>query len=196
MSYLMDKLVIHVHTHTDASNNSSRKPKLASGKKLRWSDGQESSDSQPFFSIKFELGANKSYLTWFLFTGFPSIGISSIMISGSIYHIFIMGIPALVKQHLYTEITAICMHMHCLDLKQNLPNSTEQGFSFSRWSGTSFTDINSLHAKFWRENINTYLHRMSLLHIDMRPILKILPSKTRTYIVYKVNIMAVDVLAT
>ena len=78
-------------------------------KKLRWSDGQESSDSQPFFPIKFELGANKSYLTWFLFTGFPSIGIPSIMISGSIYHIFIMGIPALVKQHLYTEITAICM---------------------------------------------------------------------------------------
>ena len=35
--------------------------------------------------------------------------------------------------------------------------------------------INSLGAKFCRGNINTYLHFMSLLHIDMTQVLKILP---------------------
>ena len=34
--------------------------------------------------------------------------------------------------------------------------------------------INSLHAKFFRGNINMYLHFMSLLHIDMTQELKIL----------------------
>ena len=36
-------------------------------------------------------------------------------------------------------------------------------------------DINSLHAKFFRGNINIYLHFVSLLHIDTTQVLKILP---------------------
>ena len=36
-------------------------------------------------------------------------------------------------------------------------------------------NINSLHAKFCRGNINIHLHFMSLLHIDMTQVLKILP---------------------
>ena len=56
--------------------------------------------------------------------------------------------------------------------------------------------INSLCAKFFRGNINIRLHFMSLLHIDMTQVLKILPRKTSTYIFYIANIMAADVLAT
>ena len=37
------------------------------------------------------------------------------------------------------------------------------------------THINPLRAKFFRGNINIYLHFMSLLHIDMAQVLKILP---------------------
>ena len=40
----------------------------------------------------------------------------------------------------------------------------------------TFRDLfNPLRAKFFRENINIYLHFMSLLHIDMTHVLKILP---------------------
>ena len=35
--------------------------------------------------------------------------------------------------------------------------------------------INPLRAKFWRGNINVYLHFKSLLHIDLTQVLKILP---------------------
>ena len=35
--------------------------------------------------------------------------------------------------------------------------------------------VNSLRAKLFRGNINVYLHFMSLLHIDMAQVLKILP---------------------
>ena len=35
--------------------------------------------------------------------------------------------------------------------------------------------VNPLHAKFFRGNINIYLHFMSLLHIDKTQVLKILP---------------------
>ena len=35
--------------------------------------------------------------------------------------------------------------------------------------------FNSLRAKFYRGNINIYLHLMSLLHIDMTQVLRILP---------------------
>ena len=35
--------------------------------------------------------------------------------------------------------------------------------------------INPLRAKFFRWNINIYLHFMSLLHIDMTQVLKIFP---------------------
>ena len=35
--------------------------------------------------------------------------------------------------------------------------------------------INSLHAKFYKGNMNIYLHFMSLLHIDMPQVVKILP---------------------
>ena len=37
------------------------------------------------------------------------------------------------------------------------------------------TGINPLHAKFFRRNINIYLHFMSLLHIDMTEIVEIVP---------------------
>ena len=50
-------------------------------------------------------------------------------------------------------------------LTQNPPSQSR--------SVTSF--INPLHAKFCRENINMYLHFMSLRHIDMTQVLKILP---------------------
>ena len=36
-------------------------------------------------------------------------------------------------------------------------------------------EVNSLHAKFFRGNINICLHFVSLLHIDMTQVLKILP---------------------
>ena len=35
--------------------------------------------------------------------------------------------------------------------------------------------VNPLHAKFFRGNINIYLHFVSLLHIDMTHVLKIPP---------------------
>ena len=38
-----------------------------------------------------------------------------------------------------------------------------------------FMSINSLRAKFFRGNINIYLHFMSLLHIDVTHVLKTLP---------------------
>ena len=38
-----------------------------------------------------------------------------------------------------------------------------------------YTTLNYLRAKFCRGNINTYLHFMSLLHIDRIQVLKILP---------------------
>ena len=38
-----------------------------------------------------------------------------------------------------------------------------------------YMGINPLRAKFFRGNINIYLHFMSLLHIDMAQVLKILP---------------------
>ena len=44
-------------------------------------------------------------------------------------------------------------------------------------------DFNPLRAKFFRGNINIYLHFMSLLHIDMTQVLKILP-QVRPGLVY------------
>ena len=35
--------------------------------------------------------------------------------------------------------------------------------------------FNPLHAKFFRGNINTYLHFVSFLHIDTKQVIKILP---------------------
>ena len=40
---------------------------------------------------------------------------------------------------------------------------------------TAIKAINPLHAKFFRGNISIYSHFMSLLHIDMTQVLKILP---------------------
>ena len=42
-------------------------------------------------------------------------------------------------------------------------------------SSQSSHSVNSLRAKFFRGNINIHLHFMSLLHIDMTQVLKILP---------------------
>ena len=39
----------------------------------------------------------------------------------------------------------------------------------------TLTNVNSLRAKFFRGNINIYLHFVSLIHIDMTQVLKILP---------------------
>ena len=57
--------------------------------------------------------------------------------------------------------------------------------------------FNPLRAKFFRGNINIYLHFVSFLYIDMTQVVEILPQITQepTYS-YKVNIMAADVLAT
>ena len=56
--------------------------------------------------------------------------------------------------------------------------------------------INNLRAKFFRGNINIYLHFVSLLHIDMTQVLRILPQAQvgRTSIVYIIITMAADVL--
>ena len=45
----------------------------------------------------------------------------------------------------------------------------------SFWPMTLLIWVNPLRAKFFRGNINIYLHFMSLLHIDMTEVLKILP---------------------
>ena len=37
--------------------------------------------------------------------------------------------------------------------------------------------INPLHAKFFRENINIYLHFVLYLHIDTMQVVEILPQK-------------------
>ena len=49
--------------------------------------------------------------------------------------------------------------------------------------------------KFQRKDIHIFTY-MSLLHIDVTQVLKILPKRTSTYIFYTVNIITVDVLAT
>ena len=56
--------------------------------------------------------------------------------------------------------------------------------------------INPLRAKFFRGNINIYLHFVSFLHIDTTQVFEIPVSQTRTNLFYIVNIMAADVLAT
>ena len=64
--------------------------------------------------------------------------------------------------------------------------------------GVSLLKINSLRAKFRRGIINIHLHFMSLLHIDMSQVLKILP-QVRLGPTHSTSIswlMAADVLAT
>ena len=59
--------------------------------------------------------------------------------------------------------------------------------------------VSSLHAKFakfFRENINMYLHYMSFLHTDMQKIIEILPHIRPGLIYFTVIIMVADVLAT
>ena len=57
-------------------------------------------------------------------------------------------------------------------------------------------DTNSLHAKFFRGNINIYSHFMSLLHTDFTQVVEMASSSnTRTYLFYMVNTMGADVLA-
>ena len=55
----------------------------------------------------------------------------------------------------------------------------EKGKSLAAVSGATIMIIcfglNSLRAKLFRENINIYLHFMSLLHIDVTHALKIFP---------------------
>ena len=42
-------------------------------------------------------------------------------------------------------------------------------------SARQSTDINPLHTKFFRGNINIYLHFVSFLHIDTAQVVEILP---------------------
>ena len=46
---------------------------------------------------------------------------------------------------------------------------------FSDVSATSSLDINSLRAKFFRVNINIYLHFMSFLHTNKTQVVEISP---------------------
>ena len=48
------------------------------------------------------------------------------------------------------------------------------GYHAKHWNNNS-NILNPLHAKFFRGNINIYLHFMSLLHIDLTQVLKMLP---------------------
>ena len=43
------------------------------------------------------------------------------------------------------------------------------------WSKFGDSSFNPLRAKFFRENINIYLHFVSFLHIDMTQVVEILP---------------------
>ena len=43
------------------------------------------------------------------------------------------------------------------------------------YSSFSITKVNSLHAKFFRGNINMYLHFVSFIHTDMPKIIEVLP---------------------
>ena len=55
---------------------------------------------------------------------------------------------------------------------------SKQDFAYSLAISTAITGpdcINPLRAKFFRGNINMYLHFVSFLHIDMTQVLKILP---------------------
>ena len=64
--------------------------------------------------------------------------------------------------------------------------------------GVSLLKINSLRAKVCRGNINIHLHFMSLPHIDMSQVLKILPQVRQgpTHSTSISWLMAADVLAT
>ena len=54
-------------------------------------------------------------------------------------------------------------------------NSPRKAYESNCYSSFENNTLNPLHAKFFRGNINIYLHFMSLLHIDMTHVLKILP---------------------
>ena len=66
-----------------------------------------------------------------------------------------------------------------VEVRENIRSSVDQ------WSGHQYDciitiasigkNVNSLRAKFCRGNINIHLHFMSLLHIDITKVLKILP---------------------
>ena len=56
--------------------------------------------------------------------------------------------------------------------------------------------LNPLHAKFFRGNMNIYLHFMPLFHIDMTQIVEIHPHVRPGPAYSIVNIMAADDLAT
>ena len=100
--------------------------------------------------------------------------------------------PVQCNQYLASTSNTIRMTL-ALSITENAPSSHAENAPMCfhcLW-------VNSLRAIFFRRKINTYLHFMSLLHIDMTQVPKILsPGKTRTYIFYTVNIIAADVLAT
>ena len=56
--------------------------------------------------------------------------------------------------------------------------------------------LNPIHAKFFRVNINMYLHFMSFLRTDKTQVVEIPPRVRQGPVYYIINIMAADVLAT
>ena len=59
--------------------------------------------------------------------------------------------------------------------KINFLWNTHNGCAVPQPSRVGYGCLNSLHAKFFRRNINMYLHFMSFLHTDMPEIIEILP---------------------
>ena len=117
------------------------------------------------------------------------------------FHIHIMGIPILVRQHLYTEtsVKKVMIGFNCLwpSRPQTFSNGSinnnlvlvqimawhKTGNKILWWPSllTQYASpgldvlINPLRAKFFRGNVNIYLHFMSFLHTDKTHVVEIPP---------------------
>ena len=80
----------------------------------------------------------------------------------------------------------------CEEEKADEEKESAYGMGF----GLFERNLNPSRAKFFRENINIYLHFMSFLHINKTGSSNSWLSKTRTCLFYIINIMAAEVLAT
>ena len=70
------------------------------------------------------------------------------------------------------KISILDMSLKITNLQPHLIRATSP---MGQWVTTCVRHLNSLCAIFFRGKINMYLHFMSLLHIDMTQVLKILP---------------------
>ena len=91
------------------------------------------------------------------------------------------------------SLTSMCWTLNwpsvCLPMTRRLP--------VLGYQQTQHRLLNHLRIKFVRGNINIYLHFISFLHIDRTQVVGNPSScKTRTYLLYIVNIMIVYVRAT